>query len=111
VALLDDALKSGRPVVVDWTANWCINCKFLEARVLRTSPVEEAFAKNNALLMKADETEDNPPAALLNRELGGESIPVLAIFSPGRPNAPVVLRDNYGGEKVIGELEKAKGGP
>ena len=26
VALLDQALEQGRPVVIDWTAEWCINC-------------------------------------------------------------------------------------
>jgi hypothetical protein len=43
----------------------------------------------------------------LNRELGGQSIPVLAIFSPGRPLTPVVLRDNYSKERVMAEVEKA----
>ena len=73
-------LASGRPVVVDWTASWCINCHVLEAVVLNTAPVENAFRDSNVLLLKADLSTDNPPATLLNRKLGGEAIPVLARF-------------------------------
>ena len=107
LALLDQALKDGRPVVVDWGANWCINCRVLEARVLRAGAVEEAFLRSNAVLLRADETVENPPTTLLNSELGGQSIPVLAIFSPGRPVRPVVLRDNYSAQRVVEELQKA----
>ncbi len=107
VALLDAAMKEGRPVVVDWTASWCINCHALEAFVLKTEAVEAAFKNGNVLLLKADLSRDNPPATLLNRELGGESIPVLAIFSPGRANRPVVLRDSYSPSTVIEEVQKA----
>jgi thiol:disulfide interchange protein DsbD len=108
VALLDDALKNGRPVVVDWTATWCINCHALEAFVLNTTGVQEAFQKNNVLLLKADLSTDNPPATLLNRELGGEAIPVLAVFAPSRPYEPVVLRDSYSQQRVIDEVGKAR---
>jgi thiol:disulfide interchange protein DsbD len=108
IALLDDALAHHRPVVVDWTASWCINCHFLEAAVLDTDPVEKAFQDGDALLLRADLSSDNPPATLLNHELGGEAIPVLAIFSPSRPLEPVVLRDIYSKDELIGEVRKAQ---
>ncbi len=60
MALLDAGLKAGRPVVVDWTADWCINCRSLDALVLSTEPVRKAFAESNALLLKADLSSDNP---------------------------------------------------
>jgi thiol:disulfide interchange protein DsbD len=108
VALLDAALAEGRPVVVDWTADWCINCHVLEAAVLSKEPVQTAFRTSNALLLKADLSVDNPPATALNRKLGGEAIPVLAIFSPGRPLEPVVLRDSYTQSRVIDEVTRSK---
>ncbi len=45
LALLDAALKEGRPVVVDWTADWCINCRSLEAFVLSKDAVREEFRR------------------------------------------------------------------
>jgi len=108
IALLDAALKDGRPVVIDWTADWCINCRALEKLVLNTADVQAAFRAENALLLKADLTQDNPPADALNRKLGGQSIPVLAIFSPSRPTKPVVLRDSYTKQRVIDEVRVAQ---
>jgi suppressor for copper-sensitivity B len=106
-ALLDAALKAGRPVVVDWTADWCINCRSLEAFVLSTQPVQNAFRDQHAVLLRADLSRDNPPASQLNEKLGGHAIPVLAIFSPSRPLEPVVLRDSYSPSRVIEEVKNA----
>ncbi|HVX83595.1 MAG TPA: cytochrome c biogenesis protein CcdA [Phycisphaerae bacterium] len=108
VQALDAGLQSGRPVVVDWTANWCINCHALEAFVLSSTDVRSQFAASNALLLKADLSRDNPPASALNAKLGGKSIPVLAIFSPNQPLAPVVLRDGYTRARVVDELRRAR---
>lgn len=108
VALLDAALAEGRPVVVDWTADWCINCHVLEAAVLAKEPVQKSFREAGALLLKADLSVDNPPATALNRKLGGEAIPALAIFAPERPLEPVVLRDSYTQARVMAEVTKAR---
>ncbi|HVS72752.1 MAG TPA: cytochrome c biogenesis protein CcdA [Phycisphaerae bacterium] len=107
VEALDAGLKSGRPVVIDWTADWCINCHALEALVLSSADVRTEFAASNAILLKADLSRDNPPASALNAKLGGKSIPVLAIFSPTHPFEPVVLRDGYTRSRVVDELRHA----
>jgi thiol:disulfide interchange protein DsbD len=107
VALLDAALAQGRPVVIDWTADWCINCRALDAAVLSRPAVQDAFSRSGVLLLRADLSEDNPPATALNRKLGGEAIPVLAIFSPQRSMQPVVLRDSYTQARVIEEVTAA----
>jgi thiol:disulfide interchange protein DsbD len=106
--LLDAALKQGRPVVVDWTAEWCINCRSLEAFVLSTQAVQDGFRNRRAVLLRADLSVDNPPASRLNEKLGGQAIPALAIFAPSRPETPVVLRDNYSPTRVINELNNAR---
>ena len=110
VALMDAALKEGRPVVVDWTADWCINCRSLEAFVLSAKSVQDEFHDSRALLLRADLSQDNPPASAFNEKLGGHAIPVLAIFSPGRPLEPVVLRDSYTPTRVVAELDNSRAG-
>ncbi len=45
-------------------------------------------------------------ASLLNEKLGGEAIPALAVFKPGSPEEPVVLRDGYTKATVIGLLSR-----
>jgi suppressor for copper-sensitivity B len=108
VALLDQALTDGRPVLVDWTADWCINCRVLEATVLSREELRRAIVDQNAVLLRADLSQANPAPDALNEKLGSRSIPVLAIFAPSRPYEPVVLRDTYSPSRVSQEVQAAR---
>jgi len=78
----------------------------LEAAVLEREAMKKTFLQTNALLLRADLSEDNPPATALNKKLGSEAIPVLAIFKPGKQESPVVLRDSYSIDRVTSELSQ-----
>jgi thiol:disulfide interchange protein DsbD len=57
---LDELLKAGEPVFVDFTADWCISCKFNERTAINVPSVRGAFAKDGIVPMKADWTNANP---------------------------------------------------
>ncbi|MEO7151350.1 MAG: protein-disulfide reductase DsbD [Burkholderiaceae bacterium] len=58
VAELDAALQSaGRPVVLDFYADWCVSCKEMERYTYTEAAVRERLSK--ALLLKADVTANN----------------------------------------------------
>ena len=48
VSQLADALNAGKTVLIDFTANWCPNCKFLESTVLDTKDVYEASTRTRS---------------------------------------------------------------
>lgn len=104
LALLQKALAQGRPVVIDWTASWCINCRVVERTVLGNAEVKALLRQRNAVLLRADLTGPNPPAKALNAKLGGASIPVLAVFLPSQPERPIVLRDDYSAARLLKAL-------
>ncbi|HMD55507.1 MAG TPA: thioredoxin family protein, partial [Phycisphaerae bacterium] len=106
LARLDAGLKQGRPVVVDFTAVWCINCHFVEATVLNTQPVQSAFQQANAVLLRAD--LDDPVVMAFLSKLGGRSIPFLAVFSPDNLYQPKVLQDIYPASAVIQAVHTAE---
>jgi thiol:disulfide interchange protein DsbD len=55
---LDAALKSaGRPVVLDFYADWCVSCKEMERFTFTDPAVQKKLA--GALLLKADVTANN----------------------------------------------------
>ena len=59
VAELDDALRtSGRPVMLDFYADWCVSCKEMERFTFVDPAVQKKLAR--ALLLKADVTANNP---------------------------------------------------
>ncbi len=103
------ALSKGHPVVVDFTANWCVNCKFVKATVLESSAVQHDFSKSAVVLLRADLTKQNPVAQSLLVKLSGRSIPFLAIFSPRSPYRPEVLRDIYSIGDVTHALQNVRG--
>ncbi len=100
------ALKEGRNVVVDWTADWCPNCKFVEKTVLDSEAVRKAFRRKDVVLMKADITQKRPVAEALLERLGSRSIPFLGVFPGDDPYHPWVLRDIYTRSDLLRLLEK-----
>lgn len=100
-ATLDAELAKGRPVVVDFTADWCMNCKFLERTILHTPEATAVFDAKNAVTLTADWTNqngDSPDILEINELLdanGARQVPTLMIFSPKNPEKPIVLRGLY----------------
>lgn len=104
--ILKDALSKGQPVVIDFTASWCLNCQFNKATVLKHPSVEKIINKKGILTLKADLTSPNPDAEKLLHHLGSRSVPFLAIFSGTNPNEPFIMRDILNKSRVISALEK-----
>ncbi len=67
VAELDEALaKAGRPVILDFYADWCVSCKEMERFTFSDRAVQAKL--NGAVLLKADVTRnDADDRALLKR--------------------------------------------
>lgn len=90
-----------RPMLVEFTADWCPNCKFLEASVLTDKNVTFWQKKYGLELIRVDLTRSNPFAERLLAQLGSRSIPLTALFPRGeRARKPLVLRDVYGSETL-----------
>ncbi|MHB8902087.1 MAG: protein-disulfide reductase DsbD family protein [Thermoguttaceae bacterium] len=101
-------LDEPRTVVVDFTADWCLTCKGLEAKVLNAPSVVEAFRRNEVVLLKADYTHRPPEVEQFLNVLGSKQVPILAFFSPDAPNSPIVFRDGYTQRMVLDALEKVR---
>lgn len=100
--------KTSQVAMVIFTADWCPNCKFVEATALASSDIIEFVHENNITVYKADITTKNPPAEVLLQQLGSRSIPFVAIFPSGDNfSQPVILRDIYTAKDLLKALQKA----
>lgn len=106
-AALDELTRSQQTVMVDFTADWCLVCKTLEATVLNT-PDSRQFVKENGIVpLKADWTRRPKEITEMLNFLGSKQVPVLAIFPAGRPNEPIVFRGPYTPSQYYAALKKA----
>lgn len=85
-----------RNMMVEFTANWCPNCKYLEATALTEKTLLPLQKRYDLELIRVDLTNPSPYAEKLLAMLGGKSIPLTALFPRGQ-NArhPLVIRDIY----------------
>ncbi|MDO4586429.1 MAG: cytochrome c biogenesis protein CcdA [Planctomycetia bacterium] len=105
-------INKGNPVIIDFTADWCMNCKALESSVLHTEKVFDLVDQKGIKTLTADWTnqnEDSPDirdiTALLDR-FGGRQIPTVMIFNPNDPDHPVVLRGLFSFDQFAEALEQ-----
>ncbi len=77
------ARSQGKVVVLDFTAEWCLNCKTLEATVLYTRDISALLNSEGVEPMKIDLTANNPDGSAMLKSLDWVGIPLLAVFGPG----------------------------
>ena len=79
-AKIRQSLDAKKPVFVDFTADWCLNCKLYERTVLDTTPVIAAIKSKGLLTMKADYTRQPPDVKAALQKLGRAGVPVYVLF-------------------------------
>jgi thiol:disulfide interchange protein/DsbC/DsbD-like thiol-disulfide interchange protein len=106
---LDDLLMAGEPVFVDFTADWCISCKFNERTAIDVPAVREALAKDGIVPMKADWTNANPEITAALKTFGRVGVPFYVLYPRGGSNQPIILPEILTQNIVLEALSKARG--
>ncbi len=104
---LQRRLAQGQTVLVDFTADWCMTCKMLEATVLDTRAMREKLVEHNIVTMQADWTHIDPEITQMLDNLESKQVPVIAIFPADRPNEPIVLLGGYTSGRLFAAIEEA----
>jgi thiol:disulfide interchange protein DsbD len=74
------ATAAGRPVMLDFYADWCTSCKEMERYTFSDSTVQAALS--NAVLLHADVTKNDPADQQLLQHFGIFGPPTIAFYGP-----------------------------
>ncbi|MGE0608631.1 MAG: thioredoxin family protein [Pirellulales bacterium] len=105
--LLEALSADGHTVMVDFTANWCLTCKYNLKTAIDVNDVNQLVAENRVVPLLADWTDGSAEIQEELNRLNSNSIPVLAIFPPGRIDNPIILRDIVTKSQVLEALKQA----
>ncbi|MDX1456116.1 MAG: thioredoxin family protein, partial [Marinobacter sp.] len=93
---LRQAASEGRPVMLDFYADWCISCKIMEREVFSDPQVQQALAPYK--LLQIDLTDNTPAQQALLNELGLFGPPAILFYGRnGREEAT---------SRVLGEMTR-----
>ena len=82
-AVIDNAIAEGRPVLIKFTADWCLSCQAVDKVVYHNEDIAGLIEEKEVLAIKADTTANDKPATLALKNKYNELVPVTIIFLPG----------------------------
>jgi len=101
---LQSERDAGHAVFVDFTAAWCLTCKFNEKAVLENSEVRDAFQRHGVVKMKADWTNGDPAITKILQQFGRPGVPLYVLY-PGKSAEPIVFPELLTKNNVLEKLE------
>jgi thiol:disulfide interchange protein len=104
-AMVADMRAANRPVFIDYTADWCANCKTNERLFIEVPEIRAILERTQILPMKADLTVENDEINEWLEPFPYAGIPVYAIYLPD--GSVDLLPQAITTELLAGRLEAA----
>ncbi|MDR2598377.1 MAG: thioredoxin family protein [Holosporales bacterium] len=100
----DNAIAENRPIFLNFTASWCINCQF-NRRVFKDQEIVGAFKRDNILAMQCDWSRRDGKVTQLLRKYGAAAVPLYVYHPSGYTNykiLPNILTKNNVLKEITG---------
>ena len=104
---LNQALQNNQPVLIDFTANWCLTCQVNKKTTLEQPGIATALKKYDVVTLRADWTRHDPAVTQALAEYGRNSIPLYVLY--GKDKKPILLPALLTCDILLKALETALG--
>jgi len=101
------AAAEGRPVLLDFYADWCVSCKEMEKLTFPDAKVSARLA--NVVLLQADVTANNADDRALLKRFGLFGPPGIILFDKDGRERPVRVIGYQSAPRFLDSLERALG--
>lgn len=105
--LVHELRSNGQPVLVDFTADWCITCKMNKRVALSREGFMQAVDNHNVALVVGDWTNQDPKISEILTEFKRSGVPLYLVYSSDTSQPPQVLPQLLTQDMVIQAIERA----
>ena len=106
-AKVEELREEGKPILIDFTADWCNICKTNEALALNRRATISFVEEHDIVPLMADYTHLDPEITAWLDAANQEGVPLTLIFPAGRPNEAIPLRGPYSQGTLLQKLQQA----
>lgn len=106
-AKLVELRKLGQPLLIDFTADWCLVCKANERLALNTEATAEFVKTHNVVCLKADYTDESDEITEWLQRFGAAGVPLTVIFPPGEKSKGIPFDGPFTQSSLLRAMEKA----
>lgn len=107
-SVIEKAIAENRPVLIDFTADWCVSCLVVDKTVYSRSDIAELIKQKKVLAVKADTTTKDSPATIALKDKYNEpGVPVSMLFLPNKKEPTRWRGKTFGDElkKLLQEVD------
>ncbi|MHC4394573.1 MAG: protein-disulfide reductase DsbD family protein [Planctomycetota bacterium] len=106
---IESALSRGQPVLIKFTADWCLVCQAVDKIVYSREDIAKLIEQKDVLAIKADTTANNYPATLALKNTYNEpGVPVTMLFTQSKKE-PIRWRNMFFTDELKEQLGKLSG--